>query len=113
MSGILMNQGAGAPPLNATVYPGRLAKSHSGSGTFETNPATVTAMGGAGGYTYVWAYVSGNVSIRCVAPGSNSTSFTALVSGSASPEALWQCTVTDADGATVSLEVDVSFPSDA
>lgn len=94
--------GATGGSFTVSVDPETVTKSaagHTSSKTLTTSPVTVTAEGGAGGYTYSWARVSGDTSITATASTAAVTSFTATVLLGTTVTADFVCTVTDAAGA--------------
>lgn len=80
-----------------------------GSKTLTTASVQVTATGGAGGYTYAWVRIAGSVKITATAPAADSTAFTATLNPDESVVATFQCTVTDASGATQVVQVEVTM----
>ena len=93
------------------------------SGTFTNSPAsnepatrvvssdntTATAAGGAGGYTYSWARISGSADITAASPTSATTNFSATVPIGTSLTAVFRVTATDAASATATADVTVSL----
>lgn len=72
--------------------------------TLTTGLVTVTAAGGAGGYIYAWARVSGDVGITAGSPTAAATNFSATLSPGDTAMANFACTVTDASGAHLTTE---------
>lgn len=101
-----------AQPLAATVSPSPVTKTQFGSpgDSITTGAVTVTATGGALPFTYAWtrtAYSSA-VAPTIGSPTSASTTFT-QTDMDVLETATFQCVVTDAEGASVTLSVNVTF----
>jgi hypothetical protein len=74
-----------------------------------TNVVTASATGGSAPYSYAWAKESGDVGWTVNSPSSAATSFKAAsVSPGAGTTATMRCTVTDARGATGTVDVSVA-----
>lgn len=78
-----------------------------------TNTVVITAVGGAPGYTYSWARVSGDATITCNSPSAASTTFSATVTVATTKTAVWRCTVTDAVANVTTLDVTPSLVYDS
>lgn len=80
------------------------ASSRGAAKTLTTAPVTVTASGGAGGYTYSWARISGDTDIAADSSTAASTTFSAtlLIGDNFATE--FACTVTDAATSTMTTE---------
>lgn len=109
MNGVVMGAigGMGAP-LSAVGDKAFVSGFQSGgSGAIGTDTITVTARGGAGGYTYSWARVSGDV----FSIGSSTAAATDFAADPGPPpstkSAVYRCTVTDAATDTVTVDVNV------
>lgn len=74
------------------------------SGVVTSSTVTATPTGGTGPYTYLWAWVSGDIGITINSPTSAGTDFTATVGGASPKFATYTVTVTDANGATAVSE---------
>jgi YD repeat-containing protein len=62
---------------------------------------TVTASGGAGGYSYAWQYVSGDTQTSVSSPTANSTRWTRTISNyHVDYTSVWRCAVSDSSGNT-------------
>lgn len=101
-------------PLSAVASSTSLFKSliASGAQTQTTDPTTVTPSGGTGPYTYAWARISGDAHISADAATSATTTFTATTHPSNDFTAMFQCTVTDSQGATATALVSVEILQD-
>lgn len=66
---------------------------------------TVTVSGGTAPFTYAWQFVSGDLAVVANTPAAATTSFgAALVPSGGSKEAVYQCKVTDTNGATITTD---------
>lgn len=108
-------QGAavGGGGLMASASPNPVNKTQSTTGgapvVMLSPTTTVTPSGGVPGFTYAWAFVSGDAAITATAPAAAATAFTASVAVDERKTAVFRCTVTDANGATTTVDVDVSL----
>lgn len=101
-----------APPMSASITPSLVFGVTLGTGTVDTDAATMSASGGTAPYTYAWtitAYTSA-VSPSVLNPTSASTAFrqTSLGIGAAESADI-QCVATDANGFTVSATCQAFF----
>lgn len=107
------DQGGLGGSFEVSVSPTTLTRTSSTRGpgkTLITSPATVTATGGAGSYSYAWVRVSGDAAITPVSPTAASTGFTAALSADEVVSAAFVCTVTDGSGAVLTTaEVSVTM----
>lgn len=107
--------GAVATPLECSVSPSSRWQGYSHTGdpspdNATTDPCVVTASGGTAPYTYAWVRQSGALNITADSPTSDSTAFSAdTMFYPTSYSAVFQCTVTDALGATATALVAVEF----
>lgn len=94
----------GSAPLVVTVAPltGRANRVSGTDGTLFVS----TVTGGAGGYTYLWSYVSGSGDFAPLNSTASQTRFS--FGGSEIASSLWNLTVTDANGRTASLASPIS-----
>ena len=100
-----------ATALAMTVTPSVIANIRLGAGSLTSDPATGNASGGAGGYTYAWTYVSGDV-FTINTPSSSVTTFTTSFGlGGIFKSGVYRCTVTDSLSATASDTVTVELES--
>ena len=74
-----------------------------------SNSVTVTPAGGTAPYTHLWTYVSGDSAPVPTSSTAASTAFSATVGRDQEKIAVWKDTVTDALGATTSVNVSVSL----
>lgn len=95
--------------LLASASPDALEGDRVGSGVAVSNATTVTPSGGAGPFTYAWSRLSGSGAIE--SPTKAKTTFSQFVSQGSTSSGVFQCTVTDASGETVAVQVAVSFSS--
>lgn len=79
------------------------------NGPLTTNSTTITAGGGNPGYSFSWAYVSGDASLTCLAPTSATTAWSGSGAAPQTKSAVWRCTVTDAFPHTVTVDVTVTI----
>lgn len=87
----------------------KTGSTRAGAKTLTTVPVIVTASGGAGGYTYAWARLSGDVEIAATTPAAASTTFSATLDPDEYKEALFECTVTDAAAQVIKKQVTVKM----
>lgn len=73
-----------------------------------SSATTVTAAGGSPGYTYAWAFVSGDP-MTVNNPSGATTSFQANMSGDSTLSSVYRCTVHDASGQTATADVSVTL----
>lgn len=95
--------------LRATISPGSLGKTGT-TASLTTPSTTVTPAGGTPGYTYAWAYLSGDASITISSSTSATPTFTRA--GMAFDDAFsgtWRCTVTDAASGTTTVDCALYF----
>jgi hypothetical protein len=70
-----------------------------GAGTATTYAVTASAVGGAGGYSYLWQYVSGDSSTSVNSGSSATTTWSRSATEPAGPfTSNWVCQVTDSAG---------------
>ncbi|MES2904003.1 MAG: hypothetical protein V4696_07445 [Pseudomonadota bacterium] len=93
--------------LSASISAGCYGAGSSGSSIpVTTNVVSVTVAGGSAPYTYAWARDdAGAPSWTINNPTDDSSSFTVTVAASGIETAEFECTVTDADGATVTTNL--------
>lgn len=71
---------------------------------------TLTVVSGGGGYTFAWSYNSGYGTGIAGAPTNAATiTFTQTLAPGITSNALWQCVVTDALGASFTCYVEITF----
>lgn len=100
---------AGDSPLSLSLSPTSLTKGgDAGGAPVTTNPVTGTASGGAGGYTYAWSYISGDL-FTIDSPTSATTTFTYAPEFVQAYVGTYRLTVTDAAGATTFQNMTVTF----
>lgn len=97
-----------ASTLAISISPGDLYTN--GSGTVTSATDTASASGGAGGYSYLWTYESGN-SFTINSPSSAATTFTTFMPGSTFKTGVYRCTVTDSLSNTAFADVNITFES--
>lgn len=102
MSGVIQLLKKGVVALSATLNKSAVSgfKSLSGVQTVTSDAVICTASGGTPGYTYLWAYVSGDTTINISTPTSTSTTFYTTGSGAFLRNAVYKCTVTDSVSGT-------------
>ena len=76
-----------------------------GSITVTSDPVTATPAGGTAPFSYAWARLSGDASISTTAGTSATTAFSASLPANDLIEAVFECTATDANGATAKASV--------
>lgn len=104
--------GAAAGSMVAAASPTDVAKTGSTRGadkTLTTSSVTVTATGGAGGYTYAWTRIAGNPAITATAATAATTAFAATLAPDQEVHATFRCTVTDAASNQASADVEVTI----
>lgn len=95
------------PLTGATAAPNVVTAGGYG-GYLTTDATTITPTGGLAPYTYSWTRISGTVGTANSA-SSATTSFTGLVSTGGFEESTFRCTVTDALGTSVTVDVIATF----
>lgn len=94
--------------LAVSISPSSLYTTRVGAGTVVSAPATATASGGSGGYTYAWTYVSGN-SFSVTSPTSASTTFSTSLLAAQYKLGVYRCTVTDSLSNTAHADITIEF----
>jgi hypothetical protein len=95
------------PQLSATASAYAVSGTRADAGSVTTGSVTVTGAGGVAPYSYAWNLVGGVTSTA-----SASTATTTTFTGTADPApavSTWQCTVTDAEGAVVHVQIRAAF----
>jgi len=109
---LLKRSATSSTPLTVTVAPTSVSGNDSGiyGSCYTAEPAIVTPAGGVPGYTYAWAYVSGDAAIAASDPTSDATYFYAFGAAPFNKTAVWRCTVTDAAStAVISANVTITL----
>lgn len=104
--------GGGGGSFTATASPGSAVGAVTDDKLFvvvTSNSVTVTPAGGTAPYTHLWTYVSGDSAPVPTSSTAASTAFSATVGRDQEKIAVWKDTVTDALGATASVNVSVSL----
>jgi hypothetical protein len=96
-------------PLSVSIEPDPVTRSVTEGTTGQTANVTATPTGGRAPFSYTWARVSGDTSITATSATSATTRFSRFVPDTDTYSAVWQVTVTDADGTTATDTVSVSF----
>jgi hypothetical protein len=99
-----------ATALAISVSPSSTYNTRVGAGSLTSDPVTGTASGGAGGYTYAWTRVSGDV-FTINSPTSATTTFTTSLAANIFKSGVYRCTVTDSLSNTASGTVTVELES--
>ena len=99
---------AASGPLAITISPSSLYNIFSGTGTVTSDPATGTATGGSGGYSYAWTFVSGN-SYTINNPFTDTATFSTFLSAGQFKSGNYRCTVTDSSSATAFADIQVDL----
>ena len=96
------------PVMSASIVPASLSTTRTGSGTATVTSGNtlVVPSNGQGPFSYAWAKVSGTT---LTVTGQNSATFSASLAANTSASAVYRCTVTDANGATCTVDVSVSL----
>lgn len=102
----------GAAVVTATANTSYVSGYTRYSSSATTNPVTVTGSGGTGPYTYAWSLLDYTSAIppTATAPTSATSSFfqTGMAAGDVE-NSTWRCTVTDANGASGSVDITAAF----
>jgi hypothetical protein len=77
--------------------------------TVTSTPVTATPAGGTAPFTYAWVRVSGSAAITATAGTSATSAFAGSVNVEEIIEAAFECTATDANGATAKASVNVTL----
>jgi hypothetical protein len=99
---------AATGPLSIIISPSSLYNIFSGTGTVTSDPATGTATGGSGGYSYAWTFVSGN-SYTINNPFTATATFSTFLSAGQFKSGNYRCTVTDSSSATAFADIQVDL----
>jgi hypothetical protein len=99
---------AASGPLAITISPSSLYNIFSGTGTVTSDPATGTATGGSGGYSYAWTFLSGN-SYTINNPFTATATFSTFLSAGQFKSGNYRCTVTDSSSATAFADIQVDL----
>lgn len=83
--------------------------SFSGSHSVVSNSTTAIITGGVAAYTYAWSYVSGDSGIAANSASAATTTFSKTLAVGTETSAVFQCLVTDANGATATCFVTVTL----
>jgi hypothetical protein len=78
------------------------------NGFVQSDPASLTVTGGAPGYTYSWARISGSALISADSPTSPTTRFSGTIPVSIT-SAVFRVTVTDTAGSTATFDATVNL----
>lgn len=107
VGGVWKDAGTYLTALSATINDAAPSGRTFGTNPVSTNVVTVTPSGGLAPYTYSWALISGRGSPE--SPTMASTRFSEYVDDYGTAVGLFRCTVTDALGATVTVDADATF----
>jgi hypothetical protein len=99
---------AASGPLAITISPSSLYNIFSGTGTVTSDPATGTATGGSGGYSYAWTFLSGN-SYTINNPFTATATFSTFLTAGQFKSGNYRCTVTDSSSATAFADIQVDL----
>lgn len=111
--GVSSSSSSSTGSLTVSVSNPSVSKSQGSFGpgnlTLTTPSTTASASGGVAPYSYAWARISGSTAVSATAPGAATTAFTGSVPLGEQYGALFECTATDANGATGKASVQTSL----